>query len=301
MSYHSPQPRPYFSDHGRIIREEISAARSSVEIAVAWITLAEYASVFAQLLQRNIKVRLICTSSQQIQGQHDILSQLQALGLQVRIMKLPRGNFMHHKFCIIDKSTVIAGSFNWTKAAEGHAEDITVYPAGMQTEHFSDRFDFLWDNPDEFFRQLGNPPSCPCQRGARLINLLVFESSPEGFSAECYGDLLRFCTCCHSAETIASCIQDPWLWQHLNQDPPDHDYGDSKSERDFWREQDWRLQTHFFRVYRNGTPCVHAIGLNARQLMGRHFEDVYTHIAWKHSFAAGFVADRYDGHYGAFY
>ncbi|HYN79679.1 MAG TPA: phospholipase D-like domain-containing protein [Lamprocystis sp. (in: g-proteobacteria)] len=36
---------------------------------------------------------------------------------------------MHHKFCVIDRATVIIGSYNWTKRAQANDESITVIAA----------------------------------------------------------------------------------------------------------------------------------------------------------------------------
>ena len=36
---------------------------------------------------------------------------------------------MHHKFCVIDRSTVITGSYNWSFRAQENEENITVITA----------------------------------------------------------------------------------------------------------------------------------------------------------------------------
>jgi hypothetical protein len=41
-----------------------------------------------------------------------------------------RGPIMHHKFCVIDRATVIIGSYNWTKRAQDNDESITVVSSG---------------------------------------------------------------------------------------------------------------------------------------------------------------------------
>ena len=53
---------------------------------------------------------------------------LRSLGGQV--IMLPPGSrdepIMHHKFCVIDGSTVVTGSYNWSKKARSNDENITV-------------------------------------------------------------------------------------------------------------------------------------------------------------------------------
>ena len=41
-----------------------------------------------------------------------------------------RDPIMHHKFCVIDRATVIIGSYNWTKRAQDNDESITVIADG---------------------------------------------------------------------------------------------------------------------------------------------------------------------------
>lgn len=55
-----------------------------------------------------------------------------------------KSRLLHHKFCIIDDSVVISGSYNWTNGAEYNDEDITVYSEEPETtKHYSDIFDKL--------------------------------------------------------------------------------------------------------------------------------------------------------------
>jgi phosphatidylserine/phosphatidylglycerophosphate/cardiolipin synthase-like enzyme len=39
---------------------------------------------------------------------------------------------MHHKFCVIDRATVIIGSYNWTLPAQDNDEGITVIADGPE-------------------------------------------------------------------------------------------------------------------------------------------------------------------------
>jgi len=50
-------------------------------------------------------------------------------------------NLMHNKFCIIDNSTVINGSYNWTKKAQHNHESITIISENIELAlQFSDEF-----------------------------------------------------------------------------------------------------------------------------------------------------------------
>ncbi len=49
-------------------------------------------------------------------------------------------NIMHEKFCIIDLSTTIHGTFNWTKAANFNKESISIDHNRNISESFADEF-----------------------------------------------------------------------------------------------------------------------------------------------------------------
>jgi len=54
---------------------------------------------------------------------------------------------MHHKFCIIDKTILITGSYNWTRsAAERNQENILVTTEEEVTKSYLREFEKLWDN-----------------------------------------------------------------------------------------------------------------------------------------------------------
>ena len=53
-------------------------------------------------------------------------------------------NFMHHKFVIIDDSTVLTGSLNWTKMQ--HNENVVIIKHSEAiVKAFSQEFDNLYD------------------------------------------------------------------------------------------------------------------------------------------------------------
>ena len=49
-------------------------------------------------------------------------------------------NIMHNKFCIIDLSTVIHGSYNWTNKARYNHETVEVIHRREVAEQFAEQF-----------------------------------------------------------------------------------------------------------------------------------------------------------------
>jgi hypothetical protein len=113
--------------HFENIRETILAllrcARTSVKVCVAWIDGATYSKVFAELAQRGVRVEVIYHSDM-LNASNPITSAYGVFcyGLKPRLQKA----IMHNKFCIIDNEVLINGSYNWSRSAAQHFENIVV-------------------------------------------------------------------------------------------------------------------------------------------------------------------------------
>jgi hypothetical protein len=119
----------YFSqdtDLRRLISKELREAKERVVVAVAWFTDQALFADLIKLHESGITVELIITN-------HEINDRS---ANDYSLLNSGRGYFasigedyslMHMKFCVIDGSTVISGSANWTKAAfQTHHEQVTV-------------------------------------------------------------------------------------------------------------------------------------------------------------------------------
>lgn len=73
----------------------------------------------------------------------------------VGVPRLPPGDLLHHKFGIVDQTTVITGSHNWTQAANnGNDETVLVVHSPIVAAHFQREFDRLYEDA-----VLGIPPA----------------------------------------------------------------------------------------------------------------------------------------------
>ncbi|MBD2691629.1 DUF655 domain-containing protein [Anabaena catenula] len=60
---------------------------------------------------------------------------------------LPKGDFLHHKFAIVDNQTVITGSHNWSEAANhGNDETLIVIENPTVAAHYEREFNRLYTN-----------------------------------------------------------------------------------------------------------------------------------------------------------
>lgn len=91
---------------------------------------------------RGVKVQLLVDMKESESKKSKVKA---AADYGVKVRKWPQGK-LHAKFAIIDTSQVIAGSFNWTKAAKKKNVEIISYYSDQKTaKRFIDLFDDLWN------------------------------------------------------------------------------------------------------------------------------------------------------------
>ena len=120
------QTEAVFENIAERIQQEISNAKKSIFIAVAWFTNK---NIFNELVN---KARNGCTVSLIISNDKINLNSSidfeQLLTDKSKVYKIGNGDteLMHNKFCIIDYSTVITGSYNWSYKAESNFENVII-------------------------------------------------------------------------------------------------------------------------------------------------------------------------------
>ncbi len=120
------QTEAVFENIAERIQQEISKAQKSVFIAVAWFTNK---NLFNELVN---KAKNGCTVSLIISNDNINLNSSidfeQLLTDKSKVYKIGNGDteLMHNKFCVIDYSTVITGSYNWSYKAESNFENVII-------------------------------------------------------------------------------------------------------------------------------------------------------------------------------
>lgn len=119
----------HFSNIHKVIIKHLEQAQSEIVTAVAWFTDRDIFEVLCRKAQTGIKVSLALIGDEINQGPGKLnFHRLSDLGGKVTF--LPPGSrdepLMHHKFCVIDRSAVITGSYNWSQKARSNDENITV-------------------------------------------------------------------------------------------------------------------------------------------------------------------------------
>ena len=113
-----------FSPSDRIrntLMEELSQARSTVDVMAFSFTGAELAAKLRELCRRGVRVRCLFDYGQS-KNKASRDKYLHKIGAQVYYSPNRKGK-MHHKVFIIDGKTVITGSYNFSKNAESRNDE----------------------------------------------------------------------------------------------------------------------------------------------------------------------------------
>ena len=126
-----------------VIQKELFKAQKSIKIAVAWFTNNLLFQPLLLKLQTGVSVELILNKddiNNSNENEIDFNAFVEAGGaLHWNRTK----TLMHEKFCIIDDSVVIYGSYNWTNKAEYNDESIAVSKEDGSQAFYSKLFDKL--------------------------------------------------------------------------------------------------------------------------------------------------------------
>lgn len=112
------------------ILEQITKATTQIYVVVAWFNDTDiFNLLLSKAKQTEIEIRIILSEESvdnNINSQLDFQELLSA-NENVYIFKIPTEQILiHHKFCVIDKKSVILGSYNWTFGANFHNRESVV-------------------------------------------------------------------------------------------------------------------------------------------------------------------------------
>ena len=107
----------HFENITQEIARRLNAATQEIVVAVAWFTDRDLFDVLCRQAGRGLQVRLAVLHDRINVGAGRLnFERLKDTGGEVFL--IPAGDnrdpIMHHKFCVIDRATVIIGSYNWS-------------------------------------------------------------------------------------------------------------------------------------------------------------------------------------------
>lgn len=290
----------FFGDLNTQIKSEIYQAKKSLIVAVAWITLDIYKDTFLELSNRGVSIKILLADSKQNRKQKKIIDELNAQGLDLKFIKMPRNwNFMHHKFAIIDEVTVLNGSFNWSRNAEKSFENLLVIKNEPDiVRAFMLEYSKIEKLDHTAIKSLQKLERCSKKNcSGKKFNILVFSEHPDPITNELWGDVIQLCSECVNEDEyvkIERGVQDPQLHNLLNSyELLKYDY----SQRYKYNRH---LDIHLT-GYKVRDVMIHAIGVVSREYYYPDNEAVFTRILWKNSFVDSVILDMYENDFDVLY
>ncbi len=129
------------------IKSELKSARSEILIAMAWFTNHELYNIIREKLSENVKVSLILSDQPDNEKlDFDVLAN-QGLNY-IRIKSVGYG-MMNLKFCIIDRTTAISGSYNWSNNAKNNHGQVLVTNFPKTVHELTDSFFKIKDRAEK--------------------------------------------------------------------------------------------------------------------------------------------------------
>lgn len=147
----------YFSPNGgaaEAVVAEIEKTTSTLDIAAYTITHPEISKAIIHAHDRGVKVRVILDPTLAT-ANYSAATPLENAGIPVSI---ERGSgLLHHKLAIIDGSTVITGSMNWSRAGdESNSEDLVIIRDKTIAAEYIDHYQKLLDQAHPYERPKGS-------------------------------------------------------------------------------------------------------------------------------------------------
>ena len=176
------QTEAVFENIAARIQDEISKAQKSVFIAVAWFTNKNIFNELVKKAKNGCAVSLII-SNDKINNNSSIDFEQLLIG-KSRVYKIGNGDteLMHNKFCVIDYSTVITGSYNWSYKAESNFENVIITSNDTSlAEQFIGEFTNIRKQyyPDEIKEEIIFPLNKIIKRLEILNNYILLEDIEE--------------------------------------------------------------------------------------------------------------------------
>ena len=120
------QTEAIFENIANRIQQEIENAQHSIYVAVAWFTNYNLFNTLVAKASEGCRVLLIITDDEINRNSSIDFEKLNLNGSAVYWIGESNISLMHNKFCVIDHSTVVTGSYNWSYKAESNFENVII-------------------------------------------------------------------------------------------------------------------------------------------------------------------------------
>lgn len=127
------------SDCDEALIEGVRSAEKELAAAVFSFTHQKIAKAFVQAAERGVRVRIKYDSEQaEWEGMKEVLRILRDAGISCTAVKMSQDHSaMHNKFTVIDRSSVVTGSFNYSAAgARRNYENLVIIKSKSAAEAY---------------------------------------------------------------------------------------------------------------------------------------------------------------------
>jgi hypothetical protein len=230
----------HFEEIGWEIKKLLLNAKDSIRICVAWIGWTVYKHTLEEAASRGVSIEVIYNSDEKNRFESDLTYP------QIKFypIRMPgRSRYMHNKFCVIDNEILITGSYNWSRAAELHFENIIVLKNAFKViKEYINEFYELIDYHNEWYKQRvylrcltpHGGHNLLCRSHTYNIGLLGYES---GRNSDSETEIWSLCNADNRHVEIERSIPENFLFVHLGLTSEDFEY-----ENDEFLDKDLMLR-----------------------------------------------------------
>jgi mitochondrial cardiolipin hydrolase len=121
-------------------------ASSSIDGALYRFNHPGLAQALEDAVQRGVRARLLVDGNKYKESRttQELLSSA-VIPFRLAFGRQGRGSKMHHKFVILDRQTVLTGSYNWTLESEDeNHENLIILREAYAVEAYTQEFEALW-------------------------------------------------------------------------------------------------------------------------------------------------------------
>jgi mitochondrial cardiolipin hydrolase len=129
------------------IESRIRQAAASIDVALYRFSNARLIEALRDATRRGLAIRLVLNYNDHYEENRATQAALAAGAIPFRIAhgRLGVGSKMHHKFAILDRRAVLAGSYNWTtESEERNYENLLVLDSPELVAAYAREFESLW-------------------------------------------------------------------------------------------------------------------------------------------------------------
>jgi len=125
------------------INRQLRESKKNVDICVFTITDDRLAKAILDAHRRGVKLRVVTDDDKAYDRGSDVF-ELADAGIEVRVDQ--SDHHMHHKFALFDRSSVVTGSYNWTRSAAQHnRENVLITDDERLVRPYQRVFDEMWE------------------------------------------------------------------------------------------------------------------------------------------------------------